>query len=189
MIIYASSFLAVPLPNEFQPEFRQVLLKLKSFDLGLKTVQPATPHITVYFLGQQSDEQLGNVANKIKPLLPGISEVKLRVSGLWNFGQISPKVLYLNVARPRQFDLFADAAAHALQDDHPTEKRHFKPHLTLARLPNKEVRDAYLTDRDKIKHELGDIAWEFLIKELVLYGSTDPEGARCHHRIITLAVP
>ncbi len=176
---FTSCFIGIPLPSQFQLEFEQLLDELIATNPYLKLVQKTTPHITLYYLDEQSQSNIREIANTIKNSVSKLQNCELTVSGLGVFDDQLPRVLYLSVTYPPVIQevnsLFRQQLTqyHAADNDLP-----FHPHMTVARIPD-EARAKYREYEDGIRELLSRKKWIFTIEELIIYGvdsRKEPEG-------------
>lgn len=123
------TFLAISLPDQVRAQLARVQALVP---VG-RRVDPDGLHLTIAFLGEQSDQTLDEVHLSMQGLRAPAPEV--RVTGLDLFGGAEPRILFAAVAANAQLDDLhkrVKARLHAAGLDLPRER--FRPHVTLARL-------------------------------------------------------
>lgn len=123
-------FIAIELPAEI----KRSLWMLRCDLPGARWVAPEQMHLTLAFLGEVEDEQVG-------PLRAALARINLPPFAL-SFTSTGcfpnrqrPRVLWVGLApAPRLAQLAAAVQEVLLLCDLPVEERPFSPHITLARL-------------------------------------------------------
>lgn len=143
---------------------------------GLRWARPENQHVTLQFLGQASEEQLGCVTARLREIRR--RGVPVRIEGLGFFAQagifhagvrLTPELLALQ--------------QHILVATRPcgfaAELRPFHPHVTLARSKGRDGRKALAALRKAVEQYRPAVAAEFLAAEFQLFESfPEPEGSR-----------
>jgi 2'-5' RNA ligase len=187
--VYTSSFLGIPLPDSFRREFAGLLNTLTAVGRELDTVNPATPHITVCFLDRQPISHLEAIAEMAKSHLPLLRGATLTIRGLGVFEPSSPRVIFLGVEFPDAVDAFYRAVSKELPRlGVAVSNAAFHPHLTVARLRNREARELYAARKREIASIASPIRWEFPLTELVVYGVSAQRPAEGQQKLIRLAM-
>jgi 2'-5' RNA ligase len=168
---YKSCFIGIPLPDEYLGEFSSVLEKVKALNPSLDTVDPATPHITIYYLDRQPETNLDDIKKVVEQHVPLIRDDRLLIGGMETFGE-GPNVLFLPVGYPKSLMDFAsavsDEAAKFVESD---TNLPFHPHMTVAYF-NEASKQTWENTKNSISVEMGQIKWDFSITEVAIYGDT-----------------
>ena len=101
----------------------------------LKIVRRDNLHFTVKFLGEISEEQVGEIDARLKGL--ELARFDVRVKGLGAFPDLRrPRVVWAGVAPESEESINGTASAFiaALEGIGQPEDRGFSPHITLARV-------------------------------------------------------
>jgi 2'-5' RNA ligase len=129
-------FISINLQEEVKSKLSELQQKLKEqFDfLPLKWENVDKLHLTLFFIGETDESNISKIENKLSEIK--FNKITLQTREITTF----PKVLILKLTNP-------DKNLFALQE-HITEKlnelgfksvhKHFKPHITLARLKDNE---------------------------------------------------
>lgn len=62
---FTSCFIGIPLPEKYQKEFEQILDTLDELLPAARLVRRETPHITVYYLDAQSQDNILDITKII----------------------------------------------------------------------------------------------------------------------------
>ena len=136
-------FVAIDLTEDVIRRLSSVQENLRSGDFDLKLVEPENLHLTLKFLGEVQDSQLGNVEKLVSGALSGFHPFTLSFHGIGYFGNGRyMKVIWAGVKEGRkEFINLANELETKLsfirKDEHEPS-----PHLTIAR-----VRSGRNTDR------------------------------------------
>lgn len=158
-------FLAFPLPIDIIAYVGALQTRIKDPHLRL----PASPHLTVKFLGDVDAENIDGLKEKIKTIRG--KTIAATLAGVGAFADWTrPRVLWIGV-EPAQGIVALQKQVEAILKDFPSEEK-FHPHITLARVKD-DLPEAAIA---KIKA----IAIEpraFALDRLVLYRSVlTPRG-------------
>jgi RNA 2',3'-cyclic 3'-phosphodiesterase len=132
------SFIAIELPEEVKEGLKQVEDRLKSSDSSsAKWVDPQNIHLTLKFLGNVDVDKIDSITRAIQDAARTTTSFELKIDGTGCFPN-SRRVQTIWIGLTGDIDKL-----EALQRNielwvaplgFPTEKRPFKPHLTLARV-------------------------------------------------------
>lgn len=173
-MIYTSCFIAVPLPKKFQENFEEILKKLRDISPDIRTTNPTTPHITLYYLNKQSQKKIDKISDTVTSYLP-IKTSKIYLNGMGLFTINRPRVLYLKVEKNKRLINLNEAFRTSLAEFNATDNRPgYTPHLTLARIKNTKE---FLKNQSRISNYLQTIEFSFHLTEIAIYGAkTDKEN-------------
>lgn len=186
---YSSYFIGIPLPQKYQHSFEDLQKDISQISPLFKTTHPKTPHITVCYLGKQSQSALPEIAEDVKKYLEILKGVKLKVGGFGYFGEDKPRILFVDVQYPPELREFNKAISRSLSiycavdNDLP-----FYPHVTVAWVGYPKAQEAFKTSLSKLGSTLNKVNWTFDVTELVLYGVDTTKKPEYHERLMTFAV-
>lgn len=184
---YTSYFIGVPLPQKFQQEFEMLLEDVSNIDSNLEVVDSGTPHITIYYLDKQSQDDLPEIAKNVKSIKSMIHSTELKVGGLDFFGGEDPRVLFLKVFTPEVLKDFNQSLTDSLKDYCSNDNSwSFHPHMTVARVRTPEAKKSFKKSRPDLKSRFEKVNWIFPITELVLYGVDSTKHPERHYKLITI---
>lgn len=167
--MYKASFIGIPFPKEMKEEFNQLLLSLKNLVPYLDTTKSKTPHLTLVFLGEQSEENLKEIKDKIKNDLSG-GEVTIKEFGFFSNYNL---VLFLKAnLSPEITDMQKKIAKSTESYLSQTDNKPFVPHLTLGRIRNQDAIDDFFDTRikEKVAVFLNKVDWNFEAEQIAIYG-------------------
>lgn len=168
------AFIAVDLPESLKNHLSQIQEDLKTCNLECKWMKPESIHLTLKFLGDIDQKQLGQIKTILKQITSNFSCFEVNVDGFGFFpNEKRPRVFFLSTSEQERLKSIVDQLEKELEKiGFPIEDR-FRSHLTLARIKS-------LKNIELLKEKTKDIKMEgkLTVKELVLYKSTlTPRGA------------
>ncbi|WP_375192933.1 RNA 2',3'-cyclic phosphodiesterase [Marinobacter sp.] len=118
---------------EIPPAIKERLLSVQAPIAGAKWQNAGQLHLTLLFLGAVDDDQVPAVCASARVVQQ--AQFWLAVSGLGCFGQPqSPRNLWAAVAPTEPLGMLHDTLMGRIQAPaRPSERRAFRPHITLAR--------------------------------------------------------
>jgi len=167
MSTYNNFFIGIPIPEKYIDEYENVLRSIKNTDKSLKINVTNMLHITVLFMGKQGEASVGRVEKVVEESKNLLNNIIIEVKGSGYFKNKNYDVIYLQVKESEKLKEFYRKIKEELKETFLSEKKHFSPHLTLARVKNRELQ----TDELKyIENILRGVHWEFPITEINIYG-------------------
>lgn len=135
-------FIAIEIPESVKDELENVSKELQR---GVATlVKREAYHITLQFLGDVDDSNLGLVKESISNACRGVSPFEAEIKGLSHFGGHSPRVLFANVAKGSDMVnyIYSNISVELSKNriDFAKEER-YTPHVTIARIKSHQVSD------------------------------------------------
>jgi 2'-5' RNA ligase len=135
--------------------------ELQDSGAELKLVEPDNIHITLKFLGDTSEELVPEINNIISESAENIKPFNMKFIGAGAFPNLNyMKVLWVGIFDPGPLPTIAkelDSNLHKL--GFKSEKRQFRPHITMGRVKSKRNKDALkkviLNSKDR---EFGEIS-------------------------------
>ncbi len=130
------TFIAIELSQAVQQALTAVQQKMRPLVSFARWTHPDGTHLTLKFLGEAQQDQIDKIKTELDRIASAFGPFKLVLNGVGAFPRLAaPRVLWVgidqsDVARRLQTEI--ESAISPL--GFPTEKRDFKPHLTLARL-------------------------------------------------------
>ena len=138
------AFVAVELPSEVRDALSHVVRFLDGRRIGgLRTVDPATAHLTLKFLGNVPASQVAAIEDALVDAAARATPLRLRLGETGTFpGRGAPRVLWMGLSG--ETDGLATLRSRTEEALHPLgfapEGRPFHPHLTLARMGDRSTR-------------------------------------------------
>ena len=172
------SFLAFELPAEIREHIRVISKELRKMALPVRWVKIDNIHLTILFLGSVDEDTIGDIEEKVSVVVKGISAFKTKLSSVGAFPHWRrPRVIWigLNGDIERLSHLRDDLQKELTALGFISEKRPFRPHLTLGRFKGPINRDE---DIEWICNKYRDINSDLhQLNELILYKSDlKPDG-------------
>ena len=195
-------FIAFPIPEHVRAYARELQNHLRDHGVKGKWVNPDNLHLTVLFLGDQSDDVVTPVADQLDQVATNFSPLVLQPAAPATFGN-PPRVLFLSLQASASPTFAAIAKAtqrsvvHAgLELDPKAQRREPVAHLTLVRFRHRRearhlrsvgrIENGRFTLRSPFPAPSFD---SFTASQLRLYQSTlSPEGPHytvLHESILT----
>ena len=137
------TFIALEMNEELQQFFTVIILKLSQALPEIRWVDPHGIHLTLAFLGELDDEQLGEAFQAVEEAAQKAIPFEYSIKGLGVFGpQQQPRVIWIGVEELPSGKIQGSPlhyAHHLLSKalelrGFELEQRPFSPHLTLARI-------------------------------------------------------
>ncbi|MDO8638629.1 MAG: RNA 2',3'-cyclic phosphodiesterase [Candidatus Daviesbacteria bacterium] len=186
---YTSCFIGIPLPKEYENKFMGLLEGVNRIDPNLETVDPKTPHITIYYLDKQSQVVLPKIAKVVEDHASMLSGVNLKIGNLGFFRPGNPRVIFLDVKYPLILSDFNEIIAQNLAGfSADNNNLPFHPHMTIARMGTEEAQNTFAKKKPTLEKRLSEISWNFSITELVLYGVDSTKNPELYEKLITIPV-
>lgn len=131
-------FLAINPSLDIQVRIGDATMSLRSTAPGLRWVPPGRLHLTVRFLDDQPPERVAEIGDAIDAAVARHTEAPLALGGIGAFPNFRrARVVWLGVQpHPRLELLHHDVEEACAAMGFETEGRPFRPHLTIARVPD-----------------------------------------------------
>ena len=127
-------FVALPLPHNLQIELSQVQREYP--ELPAKWVRPKNLHITLAFLGNKSEEEIGRICNIVKEIARNHSSFQLLLEKI-QYGppEKTPRMVWATGRAEKELTSLVKEIREALSESHTT----ITLHITLARINQWEL--------------------------------------------------
>ena len=164
------TFVAINLPLVMvrQIALFQAKLRVLAHERGIRVawVPPHNMHVTLKFLGDIAEENIGILQDRLQERLSGRSPILFRVKGVGAFpSPTKPRILWIGLSS--EYDalsaLARDIDGGLAELGFVPEERPFHPHLTLGRV--KQGEGDILTEMEPV--DFGDV----ICKEILLFQS------------------
>ena len=117
-------FAAVRLPQVAQADAAAAVVRVRASCAGPRWIPPERWHLTLAFYGEVPDREVDGLLSRLQRKVRGVPAVSLALAGAGAFGR---RALWLGVT--------GDVVPlRAMAEDLATERRPYRPHLTVARL-------------------------------------------------------
>jgi 2'-5' RNA ligase len=131
------TFIALEMNNALQSHLAEVMQQLAQVLPGIRWVDPAGIHLTLAFMGELTDGELGGVKHAVASAAQRSQPFTYRLSQLGTFGpQRQPRVVWMGIEETSGAlqHLYGVLNQELERRNFPVDKRPFAPHLTLARI-------------------------------------------------------
>ncbi len=141
-------FVAIELPQTWLEGLAETQARMKAAlaadattaALRLRWVRPEGIHLTLKFIGEVEPERLEPIREQLGSAVPEVPEATLSLAGVGSFeDRRAPRVIWAGIqTEPAQtlLRLAESIETWLAAAGVPRERRGFRPHLTLARLPD-----------------------------------------------------
>ena len=172
------SFIAIELPEGVKSALAELRQELKKCNADIRWVKPDNVHLTLKFLGDIDEKSLDMIIEATKAACTGYSGFDLEARGVGVFPDMrAPRVLWVGISdndslTGLQKDIENGLAAIGFS----SEKRRFRPHLTLGRFKSSSGKEGLydkIEEYKNISQGLIEVTSLFLIKS-----ELTPSGAK-----------
>ena len=126
-------FVAVDLDPEIREKISRFLDGIRGFADEARWVRPESLHVTLKFIGEQSEEQVAAVTERLQSITAKSFELHFTGHGFFPTAK-APRVFWIGIQVGAELAELATEIDSALSElKIPREDRPFSPHLTLAR--------------------------------------------------------
>jgi 2'-5' RNA ligase len=179
-------FVAAEIPEQVRHALGSLQARLKPRLPGVRWVPPATMHLTFKFIGEMPEPRVPELRAALGRALPArdLARFEIRVRGLGVFpDRRRPRVLWAGMTAsvpgmPQRVQQAIEQAAAAAGC--PREDRPFRPHLTLARLGE---RDGGPGMADLVASSADEDCGAFEVASVWLFQSILRPGGAEHRRL------
>tara|TARA_B100000315_G_scaffold69079_1_gene62943 strand:- start:3557 stop:4105 length:549 start_codon:yes stop_codon:yes gene_type:complete len=162
------AFIAIPLSKDIKNQIAKIQDDLKEADFDLRWVKPENTHLTLKFLGEIEETEIGRIKEAIKKTADNFPKLQ---SELKEFGffpnERKPKVFFIATSRQDYLKSIAEALEKNLSNLGFKKEDKFKSHITLARIKTPKNIDFLVENLKKVSLDM-----PLAIDELVLFKST-----------------
>jgi RNA 2',3'-cyclic 3'-phosphodiesterase len=126
-------FVAVDLEPHIRVRIARFLDGVRGFADEARWVRPESLHVTLKFIGEQSEEQVAAVTERLQNVTATSFELHFTGYGFFPTAK-APRVFWIGIQAGTELAELASSVDSALSELRiPREDRPFSPHLTLAR--------------------------------------------------------
>jgi 2'-5' RNA ligase len=137
-------FIAIDLPNDVRTQLKDVQRVLRPLATAAKWVSTESIHITLKFLGEVPEKRVDQIDASLASLT--WKPFTIAVHGVGFFpGARSPRVFWVGMDAPTMQGLTEELDARMEPLGFESEKRAFRPHITLARAKTSRLDPALVT--------------------------------------------
>jgi 2'-5' RNA ligase len=172
------SFIAVDIGQDVRTNLGQIQARLKRCGAEVKWVRPEGIHLTLRFLGNISEDEIGLAHQAMVEAAAGRPPFDVEIKGIGTFPEKRrPRVVWTGIEKGKEnlTDLFQALEKSLVATGFPNADRPFKAHLTLGRIKSQRNVDKLIKS---INSEELQIYGSFAVEKLTLFKSQlHPEGA------------
>lgn len=126
-------FIGIDLDDAIRAKIARFIEGVSGFAPEVRWVQPESLHITLKFIGEQKEEQVAAIAERLRKVKGSPMELRLADTGFFPTPNL-PRVFWIGIHAGSQLARLAgDIDAAVAELGVVREDRAFSPHLTLAR--------------------------------------------------------
>jgi 2'-5' RNA ligase len=126
-------FVALDIDDNIRSRIARFLDGVRGFAPDARWARPETLHVTLKFIGEQSEEGAGNIKQVLATIQAGTIEVNCRGYGFFPSAR-APRVFWVGIEAGSELTSLATAVDTKLAAlNIPKEEHAFNAHLTLAR--------------------------------------------------------
>jgi 2'-5' RNA ligase len=131
------AFVAILLGEQARKAVAAQITRLRPLSKAVTWVPPSGLHVTLSFLGDQTDEQLRDIMPALEEAAEGVSGFTMGLRGLGAFpGLEHPRTIWVGVSDGGEVRYLQSRVAEALEGrGFPGERRAWQPHVTIGRIP------------------------------------------------------
>ena len=126
-------FVALDIDDSIRSRIRRFLDGVREFVPDARWVRPESLHLTLKFIGEQSEVEVGKIRRTLESIVAKPIEMNIRGYGFFP-GTRSPRVFWIGIESGTALTSLATTVDEELAElAIPKEAHTFSPHLTLAR--------------------------------------------------------
>ncbi len=133
------TFIALEKNETVQRHLGEIISQVALLLPGVRWVNPDGIHITLAFLGELTEGELGGVNHAVQAAARHAASFSYSLSNLGIFGSPrQPRVIWMGIEEPTGAlqQLHRSLTDELARRNFPVDRRPFSPHLTLARIKN-----------------------------------------------------
>jgi 2'-5' RNA ligase len=191
-------FVALDIDDGIRSRIARYLDGVRGFVPDARWVRPESLHVTLKFIGEKSEDEVGQITRTLGTIVAESMEMKIRGYGFFP-GPQRPRVFWIGIeAGPELTSLAAVVDEKLAALAIPREEHAFSPHLTLARgaggsgSPRKQKSDIPNRSFQRLQEKLAALpAPEFgtmAAREFFLYRSQASPGGSKYTKLAAFAL-
>jgi 2'-5' RNA ligase len=191
-------FVALDIDDAIRGRITRFLDGVRGFTPDARWVRPESPHVTLKFIGEKPEEELGKIKRALGMIATEKFEMNFRGYGFFP-GARAPRVFWVGIeSGPALSSLAATVDEKLASLAIPREEHAFNPHLTLARggggsgSPRKQKSDRPNRSFQRLQEKLAALpAPEFgtmTSREFFLYQSQPSPGGSKYTKLAGFAL-
>lgn len=179
-------FIAIELPDAIGRSLVRWIDLLGRSGASVKWVEPRQAHLTLKFLGDLDEADIGAICTAAARGASGIPPFALRGAGLGAFPHVTrPRTVWIGMEESGPLCILHAQLETALAElGFPKEKRKFQPHLTLGRVKQASPELAHLSHTLHAHAEARIGEW--MVTEIVVMASQLDRSGPTYTRLSTI---
>ena len=126
-------FIALDIEDSIRERIARFVEGVHGFAPDARWVRPESMHITLKFIGEKSEQAVGEIKQALETVGSGAVEIRFRGHGFFPTAK-APRVFWIGIEAGPQLASLASAVDEKMVSLRiPKEEHVFSPHLTLAR--------------------------------------------------------
>src|ERR1700738_2998427 len=126
-------FIALDIEDSIRERIARFVEGVHGFAPDARWVRPESMHITLKFIGEKSEQAVGEIKQALETVESGAVEIRFRGHGFFPTAN-APRVFWIGIEAGTQLASLASAIDERMASlGVPKEEHIFSPHLTLAR--------------------------------------------------------
>jgi len=149
------TFIAITLNEEVYSDILLLQRRLDKYDLAIRWVNPADIHLTLKFLGDINNKEIGTILSSLAAVVCSHQSFSLSLSSIGIFPDLScPRVIWMGIEKGKKecVSLQKNIEGSVNSAKVKQENRAFSPHLTIGRFitknHNSEIEHAIAKERN-----------------------------------------
>jgi RNA 2',3'-cyclic 3'-phosphodiesterase len=140
--LFMRIFIGIDIDDAIRGKIARFMEGVSGFAPEARWVRPESLHITLKFIGEQKEEQVAAITDRLRKVQGTSMEIRLAGTGFFPT-PTAPRIFWIGIhAGPQLAQLAADIDAAMHELGIPREERAFSPHLTLARAGSRGSRSS-----------------------------------------------
>ena len=134
------TFIAITLNEEVYSDILLLQRRLDKYDLAIRWVNPADIHLTLKFLGDINNKEIGTILSSLADVVRSHQSFSLNLLGIGVFPDLScPRVIWMGIEKGKKecVSLQKDIEGSVNSAKVKQENRAFSPHLTIGKFITK----------------------------------------------------
>lgn len=139
------TFIAINLNDKIKQALAKVQAELEKSNADVKWADPENIHLTLKFLGEISEQQVGQIKEALDKVASNLKPFEITLSGIGAFPKLDyPRVVWVGIEKGKNE---TEGIAKMIEDEleklgFEKEKRGFTAHLTIGRVRSGKNKDA-----------------------------------------------
>jgi 2'-5' RNA ligase len=185
---YTSCFIGISVPREFVAELHGAAEAVSSTLTDLEIADMQTPHITIYYLNEQSQLDLETVVAEVRKHKNQLAGSRVEIGRMGVFGGEKPRLLYVQAECSDSLYKFHDEISVQLKMYRAVDNDFgFVPHITLGRIKLTESNN-FIAHQAEVSNILQKVSLGFEVQELCIYGVDSRKVPERQTKLLTIAV-